>query len=589
MKETIMNDNVYFRALQRTVCAFAYPQAVFDYSGKMIDYIFLEVNKAFENATGLKREDIIGKRYMRDVMKGAGTADKWISIYSTVLTERRQLELDEYSEELGRHYMIIAYPDGEDRFVTIFNDKTFQKRMQEIGQYFIDNLGKETDYSEITDLARDITGAEYASFNLYSKEDGSFTTTALSGLPDGISKAVRILGFDVVGRTWEHDNHKDEMTGSRDITVFETLGDLTQGKIMRSLVRQLVRIFGIGNVVVAKTRKEGKALGDFTLFFKKGVSLRNKDLLILYMSQLALFLERNSIDAALRSNQKMFYTLAEHAPVGFVSCDRTGRIIYVNRKLLEIMEVPSYESALKVDLFDLPALKPTGFAGKLRECMDNDKLITYETSYAGIWGGQIWLKVSFTPNKDNGKVIGANIVVDDISDVKKKEEDLTEKMIRDPLTRAYNRNVLDTLLKEKLNKAKKDGLVSCVAVLDVDDFKDINDNFGHKTGDNVLKHVALITKQELKNSDMLVRTGGDEFLFYIHNVAGIDDADARVRRIFRCLSGNTELGIPIDCSIGVSMFPMHGETVETLTAKADEALYKVKKNGKANICFSDLS
>jgi diguanylate cyclase (GGDEF)-like protein len=182
-------------------------------------------------------------------------------------------------------------------------------------------------------------------------------------------------------------------------------------------------------------------------------------------------------------------------------------------------------------------------------------------------------------------------VVDDFSDVKKKEEDLKEKMIRDPLTRAYNRNVLDTLLKDKLTKARKDGMICSFAVLDIDDFKNINDTYGHKTGDSVLKYVASKIKQDLSESDLLVRTGGDEFLLYLHNTNSRDNAETKISSIFDHLSENAEadLGIAVRCSIGVSMFPVNGTTVETLTARADEALYKVKKNGKSGYCFSDIA
>jgi diguanylate cyclase (GGDEF)-like protein/PAS domain S-box-containing protein len=290
----------------------------------------------------------------------------------------------------------------------------------------------------------------------------------------------------------------------------------------------------------------------------------------------------------------MFFELAEYAPIGFISCDTDGTINYVNRKLLELMDSPDSAATKQVNLFELPALLQSGFSDKLRECMSADKLITYEMRYTSIWGKSNWLRVHFSPNKENGVVIGAHIVTDDITEKKRQETELLERVQSDPLTQAYNRNVLETVLLKRLDESEIKGLSGCFAILDVDDFKQINDSHGHKAGDSILRLLAVRIKKELREYDLLIRTGGDEFLIYLHNISNKENAGRTIDRIMRKSSGSYQLQdildneavcITVSYSIGISMLPEDGTAVDVLMAKADKALYAVKKGGKAGYGF----
>lgn len=137
--------------------------------------------------------------------------------------------------------------------------------------------------------------------------------------------------------------------------------------------------------------------------------------------------------------------------------------------------------------------------------------------------------------------------------------------------------------------------MGAIAAVDIDDFKTINDTFGHGVGDSVLMHLAARIKQELRENDLVVRTGGDEFLFYLHNVKNKEGANKYIEKIFREISepyyfedtyNKEDVNLNLSCSIGISLFPKDGETVEALRAKADETLYKIKKNGKGAYDFA---
>ena len=584
-----MND-VYRDAIENSGCAFAYHEAVFDDKGAMVDYIFLDVNKSFEEITGLKRENIINKRFVRDIIGDKDLGIRWAKIYEKVISEKSILEFEEYSEENRKYFSVKAFSPENNRFVSLIADRTIEKKLQEIVRYFIDNIGDNIDHESITRFACDISGADYAAFNLFDKNGLDFTTVAVQGITNKFKKVSKFLGFDIVGKRWPYDPIKEEKTKGQEITVFESLHDLAGSKIPKEITLRLEKVFKIGIVAVAKIRKDGKDLGDFTLIFKMGDRFKNEELFLLYLSQLGLFLEKNRLAAELNASQKMFYALAEFAPVGFLSCNTKGSITYANKRLIELMGSPSYETTKNINLLDFVSLRECGFSEKLEECMTQDRIIEYEFAYKSLWGKFNWLKAYFTPMKENCLVTGSNIVLDDITEKKKNEYDLKEKVFRDPLTKAYNRHVLDNKLPDKLNEVKLNGLISCIAIVDIDNFKDINDTFGHKAGDGVLKYLATRVKKELREDDLLIRTGGDEFLIYLHDIRDEKNALKLIKRIFEKISGsyrltddNNELyKLDVTCSIGASFFPRDGEKVESLMAKADAALYKAKNSGKSN-------
>ncbi len=591
----MIDPAMYQTAIQRNPCAFAYHEAVFDENHRMIDYIFLDVNHSFEELTGLKKEDILNKQYVRDIALDKEQAREWVRLYEKVVTEQIPQEFQEFSTEFNRYFFVRAYSSEKNHFVTIFNNKTIELKMQEIAQYFINNIGNQIDYDQITKFAYEISGADYAAFNLFHDNGRDFTTISFCGVSDQLKKIYQLLDMHFIGKTWSYDPVREEKTKNQDITSFETLQDLTGNVLSKSIIVQIEKIFNLGITVIAKITREGKVLGDFTLFFKKGKKLINQNLLLLYISQLSLFMERNRLDIALQTNQKMFYTLAEYAPIGFVTCDTQGAIIYANQKLIEIMDSPSSEVTKSINLLDFPKLKAAGFSEKLKECMMSDRFISYEMGYTSLWGKYCWLRVLFTPNKENEKIIGANIVVDDITDKKKTEDELKEKVQRDSLTRAFNRHALETILSERFNESRDNDLISCLAVLDVDDFKDVNDTYGHLTGDMVLKYLATRIKQELRENDLIIRTGGDEFLIYFHDIQDEKNAPKFINRLFDKISAEYKIAqeqdgnrhtLHVSCSMGICFYPKDGTSLNVLISKADDALYQVKKSGKGKYAFA---
>jgi len=166
-----------------------------------------------------------------------------------------------------------------------------------------------------------------------------------------------------------------------------------------------------------------------------------------------------------------------------------------------------------------------------------------------------------------------------ISELENELDKAYKDLLIDPLTKAYNRKALEKKLGEILEKGKERQLDLCVAIVDMDDFKKINDTFGHLVGDFVLIKLVQMIKKLIRASDSIFRYGGDEFII-VFNRSNIDMASKSVERILNKIR-KTKLKYKdyiIVATISIGLTQHHkGDTMETILKRADDALYKAKK------------
>ena len=156
----------------------------------------------------------------------------------------------------------------------------------------------------------------------------------------------------------------------------------------------------------------------------------------------------------------------------------------------------------------------------------------------------------------------------------------------DALTGLPNRVLLDDRLAQAVAHAERDGHIFAVAMFDLDRFKIVNDSFGHRAGDELIKEVAHRIAGIARSTDTVGRLGGDEFLFIMDRLAKREDAEHIARRAVAALQVPIRLGgidIHTSSSIGIAVFPADGNTFETLIANADAAMYCAKQRGRNNI------
>jgi diguanylate cyclase (GGDEF)-like protein/PAS domain S-box-containing protein len=179
-------------------------------------------------------------------------------------------------------------------------------------------------------------------------------------------------------------------------------------------------------------------------------------------------------------------------------------------------------------------------------------------------------------------------VINDITEARHYERRLQHLAHHDPLTGLANRVLLQERLQSAVEQAARKGTQGALAFLDLDNFKYINDTFGHEAGDEVLRAIAARLKDNMREDDTVARVGGDEFVLVITNQPSPRHVADLVERIRRSVSQSVRVDgneILPGTSIGVSLFPQDGDSVDRVMRAADAAMYHAKSLGKNNCQF----
>lgn len=198
-------------------------------------------------------------------------------------------------------------------------------------------------------------------------------------------------------------------------------------------------------------------------------------------------------------------------------------------------------------------------------------------------GRQILCEWYNTPLMDyEGRMVGVASLVQDVTDRRLREAEITHKAYHDQLTGLPNRVLLYERVAVKQVQARRRNLKVAVLFIDLDGFKQVNDQYGHEAWDYVLKCLADRLKGLVRQEDTVARYGGDEFVVALSGVSKVEDAEAVATKIILALSepipyrGNE---LRVTPSIGISLYPDHGNNLDELFSLADSAMYKAKQAG----------
>jgi two-component system, cell cycle response regulator len=205
-------------------------------------------------------------------------------------------------------------------------------------------------------------------------------------------------------------------------------------------------------------------------------------------------------------------------------------------------------------------------------------------------GGYDYITKPFDIEELLARVESVMRIKNEHDNLRKQNQRLAELSMTDPLTGLYNRRFLNERLKEELDRARRYQYpISCLMV-DLDNFKDVNDHYGHLEGDRVLQHIALFLKNDSRVVDIVVRYGGEEFLLVLPqtDLGGAQVVGER----FRMLVENTQFveadpACRLTVSLGASAFATNAlRSTEELLKLADEALYEAKRSGKNRLVLA---
>ncbi len=282
--------------------------------------------------------------------------------------------------------------------------------------------------------------------------------------------------------------------------------------------------------------------------------------------------------------EKRYRALFEQNVAGAFRSRLDGELLEVNPAFAEML---GYESPDQLEGRDAKELyeTPEGRDELMARLHEEGSLHNEELALRSRGGDTVWvLENSFVAEDPaTGELVNIGTVTE-ITEHVEEERQLEELAHRDPLTGVPNRRYLQETVPRMLARARRDGDCLGLIYIDLNDFKEINDRWGHGAGDAVLREVADRLTGATRDSDLVGRVGGDEFVVVLPGLDGPDDATRAAHRqakeAFRePVEAEGEM-FPISASQGVAVFPKDAESFDELLTRADRAMYRASRNGK---------
>ncbi|MDD4928073.1 MAG: diguanylate cyclase [Gallionella sp.] len=347
------------------------------------------------------------------------------------------------------------------------------------------------------------------------------------------------------------------------------------------LVRRLITK-NISRPVKSLQRAMSEIERNNDLSMRADVDEQNPDIGEMARTFNALLASLENANERLQLYAKMF----ENSGEAIMIADVNGRIITAN---------PSFERITQYSLAEVVGQNPSILSSG-RQSAEFYKQMWESIESTGQWYGEIWnrrksgevypewLSIGSVRNA-RGKVINYIALFLDITKRKEAERRIEFLAHYDLLTKLPNRALFADRLKHALLVAHRSGSKVGLMFLDLDKFKSINDTLGHLAGDQLLQSVAGRLKSCVRDSDMICRQGGDEFMILLEEIGSAADVELVAKKIMAVMCEPHQLGVEkrvVSFSIGAAIYPDDAADDEGLTQCADNAMYKAKESGRNN-------
>ena len=518
-----------FRLLYRSMNqGIALHEIITDENDKPIDYVFLDINDSYTRILGVTREMSIGKRITEVMPK---VEPYWIEVFGKVAQSGKPYYYENYLETTGRYYATYSYSPKKNQFAVIVEDITERRETEEklieseqrfkalfessgAGIGFYHSNGTVISYNRIAaenmgGKPEDFVGKSI--FDLFPKKDANL-----------YFKRIQLAVQSEVPKEYE------------DAVQFPS------GKQWFSSV--FTRIFDLnGNIL--------------------GVQIISSNITT-----------RKQMEIALRESEKRFINLYEKAPLGYQSLDENGCFVDVNQTWLQMMGYAKEEVIGKwfgdflaqeyVEAFRerFPLFKKLGSIHSefIMIHKNNDPIFI-------AFDGQIGHKI-------DGSFDRTYCILKDITEEKKREEEINYLSFHDHLTGLYNRRFYE----EELNRLDTERNLPLTLIMgDVDGLKLINDTFGHIKGDELLIKVAQAIRSSCRSDDIVARLGGDEFIIILPR-ADASEAKKLVARIHKYLKNERIENLDISVSFGFETKKSMSQDTNKLLKDTEDTMYQHK-------------
>ncbi len=393
--------------------------------------------------------------------------------------------------------------------------------------------------------------------------DGYYLSDLKGTFVDGNAAAERITGYK-----------KEELIGRS----FLELKLLSAGNMPRAASLLVKNVLGhsTGPDEFTLTRKDGAPV---TVEIQTHpVTIGNRRLVLGIARDISA---RKRAEAALEESEERFRDLFENAHDLIQSVDPDGHFQYVNSAWLKKLGYKRSEID-RLTLLDVLHPDSHDHCMQVFQSVLAGKAVDHvEAEFVSKRGERIAVEGNVSCRFKDEKPIATRGIFRDITERRKYEELLTRMARRDPLTGVLNRYALEELLEREANRSERYHHSIGFLLIDVNRFKEINDRFGHVMGDKVLQAVATVIQDNVRDSDIVVRYGGDEFLVILPETNGETDLvkDRILVEVAQRNKTNPLLEFPVTLAIGsVHWSPGSGRAFEEVLAEADRLMYEDKRN-----------
>ena len=523
------------------------------------DATIVEANPTFTTSLNLKLNDILGKKFYE----------------LPIFTEQTVLQIQTYinSAKNGDHFskQMITFVDShkkEHYYMTTFSPVLREDEVVAIFIIFQDV----TDYIlQQRELKLTTHGLE--TFKRAINYAAEVTITNLKGeIIDVNDKFLERTGYtreELIGKT-----HNIVNSNYHPREFFKNLWDtITEGKIWRGEVRNQTKngeTYWVETTIIPLTNEEDVVYQYITIHFNVS--------------------DKKQLMIELRNIERTFRLITENTNDFIVVLNNEGKVVYSSpsyiRKLgyneEEIKNI-SYKQLIHEDSLPIWNALLTSTEGFEKDGHIELKLETKE-------GQMIWTEGNYSLVYDHLRNVPSQIIMvsREITERKEREDSLLFLAYHDSLTQLPNRRYLQREFPQFVERANNAFESFAVLYLDGDNFKAVNDQFGHEVGDEFLNHFGKVLLKSLRKNDLVIRIGGDEFVIIVPNLnRDVEKLKQAIDTVIKKIRDNLAIGWFIQgvhfsptTTIGVSIYPFDGITMDELIDCADRALYQAKQISK---------
>ena len=307
-------------------------------------------------------------------------------------------------------------------------------------------------------------------------------------------------------------------------------------------------------------------------------------------SQIGEFVERKRAEVALQDSEKRMRSVLDNVSDGLATIDQTGVIESANPAVVKLFGYEEQELIGQPAEVLIATTHRSGFTNYLQHRLTLDIPISAAHESMGKRKSGSLFPLEFVVSSMR---VGSRhlfiATMRDISERKAHTDALEYQALHDALTGLPNRSLFGDRLRQALLSARRNQNMFGVLLLDLDRFKDINDALGHDRGDTLLQEVTARLRGVLRATDTIARLGGDEFAVLTTDAKHPDDVVATARKILAALEGPFAIAdqmVETGASIGIALYPVHGDDPTTLLRRADVAMYVAKRSGGGHAVYA---